>query len=94
MMSTPPLHRHDFATSMATNTPNISVQHDPKNKKAKGRSKKLPSISSATHQAIVIDDSAPPPPDLPLKTIKAIAINQCHVPPSEVTEDRLNSTSG
>jgi hypothetical protein len=46
------------------------------------------------HQATVIDEYAPPPPDLPIDTIQVIEINQCKVPPIEVTEDRLNSTSG
>jgi hypothetical protein len=40
---------------------------------------------------MIIDDAAPPPPELPLNTIQAIATQQCHVPHAEVTKEALNS---
>jgi hypothetical protein len=43
---------------------------------------------------MIIDDSTPPPPELPLDTIQTIATKRCQVPPSEVTEEALTSTSG
>jgi hypothetical protein len=57
-----------------------------KNKKGKNKSSEF--------TAMIIDDAAPPPPELPLCTIQAIATKRCHVPPSEVTEEALTSTSG
>ena len=35
------------------------------------------------------DPSAPPPPELPLGTIQAIATKQCLIPPEEVSEEKL-----
>jgi hypothetical protein len=57
-----------------------------KNKKGKNK--------SSEYTAMIIDDDAPPPPELPLGTIQAIATKSCQVPPSEVTEEALTSTSG
>jgi hypothetical protein len=57
-----------------------------KNKKGKNK--------SSDYTAMIIDDAAPPPPELPLGTIQAIATKRCQVPPSEVTEEALTSTSG
>jgi hypothetical protein len=57
-------------------------------KNKKGKSK------SSDFTAMIIDDDAPPPSELPLCTIQAIATKRCQVPPSEVTEEALTSTSG
>jgi hypothetical protein len=43
---------------------------------------------------MIIDEAAPPPPELPLRTIQTIATKRCQVPPSEVTKEALTSTSG
>ena len=37
----------------------------------------------------VRDPTAPPPPDLPLGTIQALATKQCLIPPKEVSEEKL-----
>jgi hypothetical protein len=42
----------------------------------------------------VIDKSAPPPPELPIKTIQSIAVDQCKIPPSEVSEEKLLANGG
>jgi hypothetical protein len=55
-----------------------------KNKKGKNKSSEF--------TAMIIDDAAPPPPELPLCTIQAIATKRCHVPPSEVTEEALDTS--
>jgi hypothetical protein len=62
----------------------------PKKKKKSKNAKDL----TQEFEAEVIDTKAPPPPELPLQTIQAIATKQCHVAPSEVIEECLNSTCG
>jgi hypothetical protein len=42
----------------------------------------------------VIDKSTPPPSELPIKTIQSIAVEQCQIPPSEVSEGKLLAKSG
>jgi hypothetical protein len=42
----------------------------------------------------VIEKFAPPPPELPIKTIQSIAVDQCQIPPSEVSEEKLLAKSG
>jgi hypothetical protein len=42
----------------------------------------------------IIDRTAPPPPELPIKIVQNIAVDQCQIPPSEVTDEKLLAKSG
>jgi hypothetical protein len=42
----------------------------------------------------IIENLAPPPLELPIKTIQSIAVDQCQIPPSEVTDEKLLAKSG
>jgi hypothetical protein len=42
----------------------------------------------------IIDKSAPPSPELPIKTNQSIAVDQYQIPPSEVTDEKLLAKSG
>jgi hypothetical protein len=44
-------------------------------------------------EAQVIDESAPPPPHLPLTTLQALGTGPCQMHPSDVSEDNLNYDS-
>jgi hypothetical protein len=66
----------------------VRRHHKTVKKNKKGMSK------SSNFTAMIIDNAAPPPPELPLGTIQAIATKRCQIPPSEVTEEALTSTSG
>jgi hypothetical protein len=59
----------------------------------KRKSKKAKELMQEFKAKIIVS-RAPPPPELPIGTIQAIAVNQCHVPPSEVIEEALTSTCG
>jgi hypothetical protein len=42
----------------------------------------------------IIDKTAPPPPELPIKIVQNIEVEQCQIPPSEVTDEKLLDKSG
>jgi hypothetical protein len=44
--------------------------------------------------AEVMDITAPPPPELPLSTVQAIGVQQCQIPPSEVSDEKLLAKCG
>jgi hypothetical protein len=44
--------------------------------------------------AEIVDSSAPPPPELPLSTVQAIGVEQCQIPPSEVSDEMLLAKCG
>jgi hypothetical protein len=73
------------------------MQKNNKEEKEKGKKKatsKMTKNLSHEFEADVIDKSAPPPPELHIKTIQAIAVDQCQIPPSEVSEEKLLDKSG
>jgi hypothetical protein len=74
------------------------MQKNNKEEKEKGKKKATSKMTkknlSHEFEADVIDKSAPPPPELPIKTIQAIAVDQCQIPPSEVSEEKLLDKSG
>jgi hypothetical protein len=74
------------------------MQKNHKAEKEKGKKKTVSKMTkknlSHEFEADVIDKSAPPPPELPIKTIQAIAVDQCQIPPSEVSEEKLLDKSG
>jgi hypothetical protein len=74
---------------------NASAKEIAEKKEAKTVKKNKKGMSkSSDFTAMIIDDATPPPPELPLGTIQAIVTKRCQVPPSEVTEEALTSTSG
>jgi hypothetical protein len=74
------------------------MQKSNKAEKEKGKKKATSKTTrknlSHEFEADVVDKSAPPPPELPIKTIQAIAVDQCQIPPSEVSEEKLLDKSG
>jgi hypothetical protein len=58
-------------------------------KNTKGIKKKAPASLTGSFTAEVIQDDAPPPPELPIDTIQAIGIDNCKIPPSEVSVEKL-----
>jgi hypothetical protein len=60
-------------------------------KTAKKQTKKNLNVSFI---AEVLDSSAPPPPELPLSTVQAIGVQQCQIPPSEVSDEKLLAKCG
>jgi hypothetical protein len=59
----------------------------PKNTRGK---KKQDSVTlTGSFSAEIIQDDAPPPPELPIDTIQAIGTDNCKIPPSEVSVEKL-----
>ncbi|KAM0825908.1 hypothetical protein ACQ4PT_069217 [Festuca glaucescens] len=44
-------------------------------------------------EALVLDDTAPPPPHLPMSTLQALGTGPCQMHPSDVSDDSLNYDS-
>jgi hypothetical protein len=58
-------------------------------KSTRGRNKQGSATLTGSFLDEVIQDDAPPPPELPIDTIQAIGIDNYKIPPSEVSVEKL-----
>ena len=66
----------------------VGFKNEAATNKAKGISNCQKNLNTEFEHE-VRDPTAPPPPELPLGTIHALATKQCLIPPEEVSEEKL-----
>ena len=83
-----PLDVNDLRRSRRLASLSVGFKYEAAANKAKNISNCQKNLNTEFEHE-VRDPTAPPPPELPLGTIQALATKQCMIPPEEVSEEKL-----